>query len=106
MDLEDLYDDELPKIGAVAKDVNDKWLFLDRRLQGANAAKITQALQLYRDEVVKRFEDIGFEVDVDITRYWAGLAPEVAIIRRTEPIYFDHEKKAHQVREARQRGGR
>lgn len=83
----ELYDHEILKIEKHAlKPLNDK--------QG----KVLN-LEAFRREIIQRFEDIGFIVDVKVwdttqaSTYWF----DIDIVDRIERIVFDHDRQVHEV---------
>jgi hypothetical protein len=61
-------------------------------------------LELLQKELIGRIEDLGFEAIVDVTPLFEFQPVMVSIGGRLEG-HFDHEKKAHEVKTSRKKGG-
>lgn len=102
--IDNIYDHERDSIMAEYERIYKKW-----KTRQNNKDNL---LEFHR-EVIYRFEELGFDVDVDFVEYFADLMsdthpprpPVLVIAGRVDPsIEFDHEKKRHEVRSARARG--
>ena len=62
-------------------------------------------LELLQSELIGRIEDLGFEAIVDVTPLFEFQPVMVSIAGRKDNKPFDHEKKAHEVKENRRKGG-
>ena len=102
----DIYDSELPKIGKVSQDLNQKWNFLARRLDGATGAKLIEALNIFSQEVTGRFQEIGFIAEVDVAPVYMNMPPSITIVDRLIKTEFDYEKKGWEVKKSRAEGGK
>lgn len=90
MDLLEVTKDELKKITDLQMMLQVKWKHKEANLKN---------LEELQKEVVGRFMDIGYIVNVDITPALVGIGfPDIAIVGRIEGM-TDHEKIRKEVRE-------
>lgn len=102
--IDNVYDYEREAIMKLYAEIYNKW-----KTRQNNRHNIME----FHKEVIYRFEEIGFDVDIDFLEYLDDVRHEVhpprppvlVIIGRTEPfVDFDHEFKAHEVKQARKEG--
>lgn len=94
----DLYDSELPKIGKVSQDLNQKWQYLAKRLEGTrDGKKLVDALNIFSDEVRGRFHQIGLIAEVDVGPCYLDQPPVITIVDRVVKQEFDHEKMGWEI---------
>ena len=96
----DLQDHEVKKMGEIVGEVVLKW---------GRKANTPENLEACRDELLYRAAEIGILCEFDPTPAFYGEPPILDIIGKiaTDPIHqygFDHEKKRHEVLEAKKRG--
>jgi hypothetical protein len=101
MDQVNLYDEELPKIGKVAFEVNYKWKELARHIDISNVKETARKINEFHKYAVDAFETIGFVVEVDTTTIYVDQPPTINVVARVNPIIFDHEKKAYEIRKSK-----
>jgi hypothetical protein len=97
----DIYDSELPKIGKVSQDLNTKWNYLARRLDGATGSKLIDAINIFSKEVQGRFQEIGFIAEVNVAPIYMDRPPEITIVDRIVKQEFDHERKGYEIKTGR-----
>ena len=99
----DLYDEELPVIGKVAHKLNRIWRDEAHRIDITNLKKTSQILNNYHKRCIDEFLDVGFIVEVDVTQIYGDKPPIISIVERViyEPLDFD--KRAWEVRKAKER---
>lgn len=100
-----LYDEELPKIGKVAFEMNKLWKESARRIDLADLKKTSKILGEWHSRVEDEFYKIGFIVEVDVTPIWAARPPEIRIADRVKKEEFDHEKHRAEIIKSREQGG-
>ena len=99
--IDNLYDSEIKQINDLYTQIFNKWKTRQNNKQN---------LMEFHREVIYKFEEIGFDVDVDFFDYLEDIMedkhpprpPVLVIIGRVEPIQFDHEIKAHEVRKSKE----
>lgn len=105
--MQHFYDEELKKIDKVGANLNEKYQYILRRmdLDAPMSSKNRQLLTVWHDEVIARYQQIGFAAECDITPALAGLAPPIVeILGRVEDHEFDFEKKSWEVKKSRGEG--
>lgn len=100
-----LYDEELPRVGEVAYSINQLWKETARHLDLFNSKESSIKLGEFHKKAVGAFEKAGFIVEVDITPIYMDQPPSISIVDRVDTIDFDHEKKAHEIKKSRDKGG-
>lgn len=100
MEQVNLYDEELPKIGKVAIEVQQKWNGIARHIDIRNVKETAKKINEFHKYAVDAFATIGFNVEVDTTTIYMDAPPTISVVSRINPIIFDHEKKAHEVKKA------
>lgn len=100
MEQVNLYDEELPKIGKVSMEVQQKWNDIARHIDISNVKETARKMNEFHKYAVDAFETIGFNVEVDTTTIYVDSPPTISVVSRINPIIFDHEKKAHEIRKA------
>jgi hypothetical protein len=103
--IDNLYDFEIDKINELTKKLWYKW----------HQKKPTiQNLKEFETEVKGRFNDIGYVAELNAVEFLQdvlhGNFPpaqmEIVVVSRIEGIgEFDHERKGHEVRASRAKGG-
>lgn len=102
--IDNLYDEEIKSINTLYENIYKTW-----KTRQNNKANILE----FHKQVIYRFEEIGFDVDVDFTEYLSDIIqekypprpPVLIVIGRVDPyIEFDHEKKGHEIKQARAKG--
>lgn len=81
--------------------VHDSEILKIERILNAMRIKAQSAVnyQAFQDEIIERFADIGFDVDVRWyeTNVERVLMPEINIKGRVEPKVFDSDQQVHEV---------
>jgi hypothetical protein len=112
--MPNLYDEDQRRIYKVGQDLQEKWNYVAARLDIdpllkrplIHSKKNGKMFALWHEEAIKRYRDIGFIAEIDITPALAGESPPViSIVDRVEPLVFDFDKKAWEVKKSREKGG-
>ena len=103
-----LYDEDTEKIRKVGIVLQKKWNFIAQRLDPwPYTEKNRKMIDLWHDEVVKHYEEIGFVAEVDVTPAYAKLSPPViSIVKRIRHHEFDFDKKIWEVKKSKEQGSR
>lgn len=96
----DLLDYEVQEIAQVMYEISSKY---------STKSNSVKNLEEMRDEILTRLAEINVVAEVDPAPCLYGQPPEVEIVGKvaSDPIHkygFDHERKAHEVNEAKKRG--
>jgi hypothetical protein len=87
------------KVGVV---MQKKWDYLCEHRFDVDKPKSNKnvgLMQAWAEEAEKRYNEIGFEVTIDITPAMAGISPPtITIDERVTPTLTDHERIAHEIK--------
>lgn len=107
MDISDLYDWEIEKVGAIWKDLNRRFM-----RQTNNKANLIQFAKVAHDEFLKAGFYVNVKWELNLVVNPATMKPypiEIEILGRVrgadeDVIGFDHERKRHEVLKSKERG--
>ncbi len=101
--MQHLYDEDQERIQKVGINLNQKYQYILRRMDETPMSKKNrQLLTAWHDEVIHRYQEIGWVAECDITPALAGLAPPtIEIVGRVENHEFDFDKKKWEVLKSR-----
>lgn len=96
------YREDREKIFKVGVIMQRKWDFLTQNrfdLDNPKSNKNVGLMQSWAEEAEKRYNEIGFEVTIDITPAMAGQSPPVITIQeRITPELTDHERIGFEIK--------
>lgn len=100
------YKEDREKIFKVGVTMQRKWDNLCEHKFDINNPKSNKNIgfmQAWAEEAEKRYNEIGFQVTIDITPAMAGISPPtITIDERVAPTLTDHERIAHEVKKEKE----